>query len=65
MSRSELTTFIEPERDTHNSNPPEIEFISNSYGRVVIKIDDRELTFMLTDLKELVRASAILIDDWE
>ena len=63
MSYMESRTFIMPNRDTHNSNPYEIEFTATSDGVVIIQVDDRHLTFDLSDLKKMIAVANAMMDE--
>lgn len=63
MHHEELKSFITPSRDTANSCPSEIEFTSTVDGRVIVDIEGRHITFLLSDLKRLVALASVIADD--
>lgn len=60
---NELKLFIKPTRDTHNSYPDDVEFTSTESGLVTISLDDREVTFSLSDLEKVVRISNAIVKE--
>ena len=54
MSYTKTKSFIRPIRDTANSYPTDVEFTSDTDGKVIIAIDERYLTFDIRDLEKMV-----------
>lgn len=55
MRYVEAKLFLAPTRDTHNSEPYEIEFTATSTGSIVIDVDGRQLTFNISDISKLAQ----------
>lgn len=49
---------ITPELDSYNTYPPAITF-SISSDHITLQIDDRDITFLKTDIEKLVKLSNI------